>query len=190
MTLAILGSGRPAGASTRLAAAAAEAASGEAQMVALDALAFRGCSGCRSCRHGAPGCVLRDDLSDLLAATASADALILASPIYYGYVSGQLKSYLDRWYSWRDGSGALRWREGRPALLILTQGHPDAGAYDWTRNSLERVLRGYGFRPSVLVASGMAPEEDAPLGAHLLARARELGSALGAPGTAGATPSS
>lgn len=183
MTLAVLGSGRERGASARLAAEVLEAAGAEAERrtVALDRLAFRGCVGCRACRQGAPGCVLRDDLTDLLAATAAADALLLASPIYYGYLTGLMKSYLDRWYAFRDGAGALRVPEGRPAVLVLTQGHPDPDAYRWTRDSLERVLRGYGFRPTVLVAAGLAPDEDAPLDAILRTRARELGAALRAP---------
>lgn len=182
MILAVSGSGRTNANCARL---VAEALAGyrrgdgeEIQAVNLADLSFRGCVGCRACRESADACVLRDDLTPVLEATGRADALVLAAPIYYGYPSGLFKSYLDRWYAFRDASRALRVRQGRPALLLFTQGHPDPRAYAWTQESLEKVLTAYGLRATTLVGAGLEGAQDATRRPELLARARQMGAAL------------
>lgn len=182
MVLAVAGSGRKDANSARLLAEAlvgyGEAGSKATEAVTLADLSFRGCIGCRACRESADACVLRDDLTPVLEATARADALVLAAPIYYGYPSGLFKSYLDRWYGFRDGNRALRMREGRPALLFLTQGHPDPASYAWTRESLEKVFTAYGLRATTLVGAGLEGAQDVTQRPELLAQAREMGAAL------------
>jgi hypothetical protein len=135
--------------------------------------------GCGACRSGeAEECTLRDELTPALEATASATALLLSAPIYYGYPSGLFKSYLDRWYSFRSGDRKLRVPQPRPALLILTQGHGEADAYGWTRQSLERVLGSYGLEPSLFVAPGLEQCGDVGDRPELLHEARSLGRKL------------
>ncbi|MBE0618420.1 MAG: flavodoxin family protein [Proteobacteria bacterium] len=182
MVLGIAGSGRKNGNSSRLLAAAlagAEAAGlGPQRLFALAERSFQGCLGCRCCREGADACVLRDDLTEVLEATARADAVVLATPIYYGYATGLFKSYLDRWYAFRDPERRLRVAPKRPALLLLTQGNPDAAAYSWTRQSLEKVLVAYGLHPSTLVGPSLNDPTALLAAPELLARARSLGAAL------------
>lgn len=182
MIVGISGSGRKAGNSTRLLTAALEEAAAASDLpprfVNLADLSYRGCVGCRACREVADSCVLRDELTPVLGATATADALVLASPIYYGYASGLFKSYLDRWYSFRGGDRTLRVREGRRALLILTQGHPDPAAYAWTRQSLEKVLSAYGLEAQIMIAAGLEKAEDVVGRPDLLEEARRQGALL------------
>ena len=59
-----------------------------------------GCLGCEHCHtkgHGA--CVQKDDMAEVYAALKEADMLVLASPIYYHNISGQLKCVIDRFYA-------------------------------------------------------------------------------------------
>ena len=44
-----------------------------------------GCRGCYACMQvqDAPGCVFQDDMNDVYSKMISADAIIIASPIYY-----------------------------------------------------------------------------------------------------------
>ncbi len=178
----VVGSGRRPSNSARLLeealAGAMRAGARMAGVFDLASLDFKGCIGCGTCRREAEACVLEDELSPVLQATAEAGALVLATPIYYGYTTGLFKSYLDRWYAFRDADRRLRVPRGRPALLIVTQGNPDSGAYAWTVGSLEKVLISYGFEPRVLVAPGLEGSEDADRSPALLARARELGAQL------------
>lgn len=179
----IAGSGRKNANSARLLAealAGAERAGlGSPKVYELAEMVFRGCVGCRACRRDASSCVLRDDLTEALQATASATALVLTTPIYYGYTTGLFKSYLDRWYAFRDKDRHLRVPEGRPALLILTQGNPEPQAYAWTLQSLEKVVSSYGFRVTAMVGAGLEGREDVLRSPELLARAGALGASLG-----------
>ncbi len=181
--LGVLGSGRREGTTAALVAEAlAGAAAGPAAVQRLGELSFRGCLGCGACRSGAPTCVLEDDLRPVLAATAAASALVLGTPIYYGYASGLCKSYLDRWYAFRDGARALRVPACRPALLLVTQGHPDPHCYAGAVESLGKILGAYGFVPRTLVAPGLDGPDAVARRPDLRAEARRLGATLAAGG--------
>jgi multimeric flavodoxin WrbA len=181
MILGIAGSGRTDSNSEHLLRCALDQArrrGARTRTVRLAELHYRGCTGCGACRSGAERCVLEDDLTPVLEATAAARALVLAAPIYYGYPSGPFKSYLDRWYAFRAADRGLRVPAGRPAVLILTQGHPDPDGYPWTVQSLDKVLTSYGFDPHILVAAGVSEPGAAAGRVDLEERARALGETL------------
>ena len=54
------------------------------------------CIHCDYCVRKKEGCIYKDDLDDVYRQMAWADAWILATPVYQGQVSGQLKTLLDR----------------------------------------------------------------------------------------------
>ncbi|MFX1251342.1 MAG: flavodoxin family protein [Promethearchaeota archaeon] len=54
------------------------------------------CTHCDYCVRKKEGCIQKDDIQDLYPLLLRADAWILASPVYQGQVSGQLKVVLDR----------------------------------------------------------------------------------------------
>ena len=136
-------------------AAAAVKAGGGIERYDLSALDFKGCTGCASCRGKSDGCVLCDDLTEVLKGVAKADSVVLASPNYYGYVSGTFKAFLDRWYSFRDGERNLRITEGRPLLFLMAQGHPDPEGYAQTPAQMKRIFTGYGFTPDFIIGAGL-----------------------------------
>jgi multimeric flavodoxin WrbA len=78
----------------------AQAEGATTELVHLYDLRYHGCLSCFACKlktgksYGA--CAAGDDLKPVLARIASADALILGSPIYYGNLSGQMRSFLER----------------------------------------------------------------------------------------------
>ncbi len=78
-------------------AAATGAATG---MVYLYDLKFRGCVSCLGCKlqkEPRPNrCVLRDDLTAVLDRVHEADAVILGSPIYFSEVTGEMRSFFER----------------------------------------------------------------------------------------------
>jgi multimeric flavodoxin WrbA len=53
------------------------------------------CTGCFQCEHTRE-CIYHDDMDDILAGMRWCDGLILGSPVYFGLVSGQLKTVMDR----------------------------------------------------------------------------------------------
>ena len=65
------------------------------EKVALSGLSFSPCLECGGCDNSGV-CVLRDDLEPLYGKIGSADALVVASPIFFGSVSAQMKMLIDR----------------------------------------------------------------------------------------------
>ncbi len=101
--LAINGSPRKTWNTATLLAKALEgaAARGAAtELIHLYDLDYKGCISCFACKlKGGPSygrCAVRDGLTPVLAKAASADALILGSPVYFGSVSGEMRSCLER----------------------------------------------------------------------------------------------
>ena len=78
----------------------AAAAGAETEMVYLYDLKFRGCVSCLACKlqkEPRPNrCVLRDDLTAVLDKVHEADAVILGSPIYFSEVTGEMRSFFER----------------------------------------------------------------------------------------------
>jgi multimeric flavodoxin WrbA len=59
------------------------------------------CDGCFGCRKGE--CHHRDDMASVYAAMRRCDGLILASPVYMGLITGQMKVMMDRTVVFRTG---------------------------------------------------------------------------------------
>jgi multimeric flavodoxin WrbA len=78
----------------------AAAQGAETRLIHLYDLDFKGCISCFSCkmRNGESygKCAVQDDLAPIYAEIREADALIQGSPIYFGDVSGEMRSFLDR----------------------------------------------------------------------------------------------
>lgn len=72
----------------------------ETELVHLYDLNCKGCTGCFSCKlKGGKSygkCAMRDDLTPVLENLATADAFILGSPIYFGTVTGEMRSFMER----------------------------------------------------------------------------------------------
>ena len=78
----------------------AAAAGAETELVNLYDLDFKGCTSCFACKrlggNSYGKCAMRDDLTPLLESIPRSDALILGSPIYFGNVTGEMRSFLER----------------------------------------------------------------------------------------------
>jgi multimeric flavodoxin WrbA len=156
--------------------AAAGVAEPEGALIRLNDLSFRGCQGCYGCRvPGSEGCVLADDLRELYQRVAAAEVVLLGSPVYYGYVTGQMKSCLDRFYAFKDHRREPRLVPGKRALFFLVQGAHGEDHYLWTAGSLERVLTSYGFDTRMMVLPGCEEMGALRHRPALLERVREAG---------------
>ena len=59
-----------------------------------------GCLACEYCHtKGSGECIQKDDMQEVYALLREAEMLVIASPIYYHGISGQLKCVIDRFYS-------------------------------------------------------------------------------------------
>lgn len=78
----------------------AEAAGHQVACFDLQNMEIHGCLGC--CKGGkdkACPCVQKDDMLKIYPAYQNADIVVLASPMYYWGISGQLKCAFDRLFA-------------------------------------------------------------------------------------------
>ena len=82
------------------------------------------CTHCDSCLSG-NGCIIQDDLQRLYPLLTEADAIIMASPVYNGGISAQLKALLDITRAiFPQNKNALR---GKPGVAIAIGGDRSGG---------------------------------------------------------------
>lgn len=67
----------------------------ETEIVQIGNKAIRGCIGCYSCAKNGK-CVFDDEVNEIAPKFEQADALVVASPVYYASANGTLISFLDR----------------------------------------------------------------------------------------------
>lgn len=68
----------------------------ETEFISLKGKKINFCLHCDYCVRTKEGCIQKDDVSDLYPSMEAADAWLLATPVYQGTVSGQLKAVMDR----------------------------------------------------------------------------------------------
>jgi multimeric flavodoxin WrbA len=96
--ICILGSPRHNGSTSRLVddiAAGLRSGGFETQVHVLADLDINYCKGCKTCERTGR-CCQRDDMDRLIEDIFAADVLLLASPSYWGDVTGQMKVFFDR----------------------------------------------------------------------------------------------
>lgn len=161
----LLGSPRANGNSTTIArhfTAAAAKLGAETRIFELNRLSYRGCQGCYACKKRLDRCGLQDDLTEVLAAVRDADAVVLASPVYYGEVTSQLKGYLDRNFAFLKPDFMSNLQpsrlEPKKLVFILTQGNPDENLFADIYPRYEMFLKWMGFADTRLIrACGIGP---------------------------------
>jgi multimeric flavodoxin WrbA len=185
--VSLLGSPRSNGNSTAIArrfTETAESLGAETKTFELNRLTYRGCQGCYACKTKLDTCVVEDDLTEVLEAVKEADVLLLASPVYYGDVTAQLKGFLDRTFSYLVPDYFVnpqpsRLIPGKKLVFVSVQGHPDQEKFGDVFPRYDSFLRWYGFGESRLIrACGLTPKTDAKGRGPYLEQAEEAARGL------------
>ena len=103
-------------------AAGAREAGAAVESFDLHSLNIRPCDACDFCQ-GAAECVINDDMQMLYPKLRAADAIVVASPIYWFTLSAQAKLCIDRWYALEGPGGSAL--AGKQFGLVLTYGDVD-----------------------------------------------------------------
>ncbi len=143
----------------------AEKSGAKVKTYTLNDLKYRGCQGCMACKTKLEKCILQDDLTEVLEAVREADVLVMASPVYYGDISSQLKAFIDRTFSYlkpdfMTNPTPVRFAPGKKLVFALTQGQPEA-AFSDIFPRYDFFFKWYGFSESHLIrACGVAGPGD------------------------------
>ena len=78
----------------------AESAGHEVTQCRVGGMNIKGCLGCEYCHGKGEGkCIQKDDMEKVYPELASADMVVLASPVHYFAFTGQLQSAIARFYA-------------------------------------------------------------------------------------------
>jgi multimeric flavodoxin WrbA len=105
-------------------AAGARAAGAEVETFLLHTMDIQPCNACDACQGMEEGeCTIQDDMQILYPKLRRADALLIASPVYWFTMSAQTKLFIDRCYALEGlhGSGLA----GKQIGIVLTYGDSD-----------------------------------------------------------------
>jgi multimeric flavodoxin WrbA len=132
------------------------------------------CRACMSCASG-DGCVIKDDMEDVYSAFSSADIVVMAAPMFWGYMTSQLKTLFDR----LEAIASAEHFGGKDFVLFVTYRHYYGSMIEW----LERITNGFGSRCHALTCQTYDPEtgRDMPIAQFpdKLNEALRLGKTLG-----------
>ncbi len=91
----------------------------------LNGMDIHGCKGCfgghsdKECP-----CVQKDDMLKIYPAVKECDVIVLATPLYYWNMSGQIRTAVDRLFALEEGGeNLLRGHNRACALLMAAEGH-------------------------------------------------------------------
>ena len=144
----------------------------------LNRLTYRGCQGCYACKTKLDHCILNDGLTEVLAAVQAADVVLLASPVYYGEISSQLKGFMDRTFSYLVPDYRTNPQPSRlgpkKLIFVLTQGHPDETLFGDIFPRYEGFLKWMGFNEARLIrACGIGPGTNDAVPAQIMRLAED-----------------
>ncbi len=180
--VAVLGSPRAKSNSSALARTILEGAAkfgADVQEFVLNKLQFKGCQACETCKTKLDRCVLKDDLTPVLEAVREADVVVLATPNYFGEVSGQFKSFFDRTYSYLNPDFSSRLRPGKLSVFVFAQGQTSLDVYQDVHPRYEMWLNRYGFSTNYLMRmNGPRAAESVSQRPDLLTQAQEIAAKL------------
>lgn len=103
------------------------------EKVRLEDKTIRPCTGCGTCINGKKSCPITDDMPTILAQMIAADIIVMATPVYFYTMNGQMKTLIDRTCS--------RYTEisGKEFFFIIA-------AADSNKQLMERTIEGFrGF---------------------------------------------
>jgi len=180
--LAIAGSPRRRGNSDVLLAACTEAAAAAGAQVDLLVVSEAGigaCTGCNGC-SAAGECIVRDRMQDVYPRIEAADAIVVATPVYFATVPSVLKALYDRCQPYWARRYVLH-REApprRPGALLVVGGGGDPYGSSCAVTTTRSVFAVLGIDYLHELAIEADARGEALAQADALQRAREIGEAL------------
>ncbi|NQS92441.1 MAG: flavodoxin family protein [Chloroflexi bacterium] len=152
----------------------------EVEQVYLHGLDIRPCDACDYCQEGGKGCVISDDMQDLYPKMLAADAIVIASPVYWYNMTAQTKLCIDRWYALESPDDFEL--KGKKLSLLMVYGDKDLYSSGGITviYTLEGICRYVGLDFDGIVHGSAMNIGDVIKNNNLMDQALQLGKMLGA----------
>lgn len=135
-------------------------------------------NGCRGCCAGGKNpespCVQKDDMEQIYPAYKEADVVVLASPLYYWTISGQLKCAFDRLFAVAECDPGYTNPRKESALLMAAEGNGFEETVYW----YDRLMGHIGWKDCGKVLCGGVMAVGDIEGKPELEEARRLGASI------------
>lgn len=172
------GSPRRNGNTSELITAFTEGAEGAGNTVETFFLQGMDIHGCRGCFCGGKDpdhpCIQRDGMDDIYPAYKAADVVVLASPLYYWNLSGQLRTAFDRLFAVAECNPDYRNPVKECVLLMAAEGD----GFDEVVNYYDNLMRHLGWKSLGKVLCGGVMAVGDIKGHGDLDEARKLGASI------------
>ncbi len=153
----------------------AEQAGNTVTVFELGGMNINGCKGCMAGgKHPESPCVQKDDMEKIYPVYREADVLVLASPLYYWTISGQLKTAFDRLFAVAECDANYRNPKKETVLLMAAEGYGFEESQYW----YDRLERHLGWHSLGKVLCGGVMELGDIKGRKELEDAYELGRSI------------
>ncbi|MDM8515887.1 flavodoxin family protein [Desulfobacterales bacterium HSG16] len=183
--LALFGSPRKKGNSTLLAnriILGAESQGATIESVYLNGLNIKPCQGCYACqKEDSKGCAVDDDMQNIYPKIIEADALIIASPVYWFTMSAQTKIFMDRCIAMYNEDNKKSRLYGKNIAIAMTYGDKDAfssgcinalrtfqDAYNFVGADIAGMVYGSAEEPGEIAANEELMQDAEALGKKLV----------------------
>ena len=135
----------------------------DAEIINLYDIDFKGCRSCFACKlKGGKSfgkCGYPDGLTPILEAISQADGVVLASPIYFGDVTGVMRSLIERlffpFFEYKAGFPSLAPKKLKTAVIYTMNVTEDVcnGMYSPLFNQIEGFMEGVFSKPQRICAN-------------------------------------
>ncbi|MEN6370338.1 MAG: flavodoxin family protein [Thermotogota bacterium] len=101
---------------------------------------------------GTAGCIVQDDMQAVYPALREANVVVVATPMFWGYMTSQLKTLFDR----LESVVSPTYFGGKDFVLLIGYRHYYGSMVEW----LNRITRAFGSRCHSIVCQTYDPEAD------------------------------
>lgn len=141
----------------------------------LSGMKINGCLGCwQGGKDANHPCCQQDDMDQIYPAYRDADVVVLASPLYYWFISGFLKNAFDRLFAIAECDPNYRNPKKQTVLIMAAEGAGFEESEHWY-NHLEKHI---GWKSIGKILCGYVTQPGDTEGKNELKEAYELGRAI------------
>ena len=141
----------------------------------LDGMTINGCKGCLGGgKNPDSPCVQKDDMEKIYPVYKEADIVVMASPLYYWNLSGQLRTAFDRLFAVAECNADYSNPQKNCALLMAAEGHD----FDEVTIYYNKLSEHLNWNNLGMVLAGGVNEPGEIEGKPELVQAQELGASI------------
>lgn len=135
----------------------------ETEIINLFDLNYKGCISCFGCKRKEGNtygkCIVKDELQPILEKVSTADGVVFGSPIYFGDITGQLRSFFERllfpFSTYEEGYKKIAPKKMPTAMIYamnVTEDLMKKFGYDVRLSNMELIIASIFRKPEIIYA--------------------------------------